>query len=99
MKREVLLEYLRSGAVREQLEPVYGGEAAAAETRLLELTESLTGIRWGQARPGQDGAGSCGARPGTGVGPTGRETAENGRYVPCAPAPVLSERFRKEKQD
>ena len=39
MKREVLLEYLRSGAVREQLEPVYGGEAAAAEARLLELID------------------------------------------------------------
>ena len=44
MKREVLLEYLRSGAVREQLEPVYGGEAAAAETRLLELTEEFAQI-------------------------------------------------------
>lgn len=44
MKREVLLEYLRSGAVREQLEPVYGGEAAAAEARLLELTEEFAQI-------------------------------------------------------
>ena len=44
MKREVLLEYLRSGAAREQLEHVYGGEAAAAEARLLELTEEFAQI-------------------------------------------------------
>ena len=44
MKREVLLEYLQSGAAREPLAAVYGPEAAAAEQRLLELTEEFASI-------------------------------------------------------
>ena len=44
MKREVLLEYLHSGAAQEPLKDVYGTDADAAAGRLLELTEEFAQI-------------------------------------------------------
>ena len=41
MKREVLLEYLHSGAARESLAGVYGADADAAAVRLLEDRKSV----------------------------------------------------------